>query len=181
MPAACSRRDRRRRCGNWAGPKPCTNPAWMMPSSRSSSRREIARSHRTAPLRRRREHRSPMKRAASASKSNAWAMKLRRIRALVMKETRQVVRDPSSIAMGVVLPLILILLFGYGLSLDVKNVPIAVVIEESSNEAMELMASFQLSAYFKPQISQSMVLAQQLLLEQKVDGIVRIPSDFLRQ
>ena len=39
-------------------------------------------------------------------------------------------RDPSSIAIGVVLPLILILLFGYGLSLDVKNVPIAIVIED---------------------------------------------------
>jgi ABC-2 type transport system permease protein len=113
--------------------------------------------------------------------TNSWTAKLRRVRALVRKETLQVVRDPSSIAIGIVLPLILILLFGYGLSLDVKNVPLAVVIEETSNEAMELMASFQLSAYFKPQISQSMVLAQQLLLEQKVDGIVRIPSDFLRQ
>jgi ABC-2 type transport system permease protein len=113
--------------------------------------------------------------------TNSWTAKLRRVRALVRKETLQVVRDPSSIAIGIVLPLILILLFGYGLSLDVKNVPLAVVIEETSDEAMELMASFQLSAYFKPQISQSMVLAQQLLLEQKVDGIVRIPSDFLRQ
>ena len=119
--------------------------------------------------------------AETSEATNSWSAKMRRIRALVRKETLQVVRDPSSIAMGIVLPLILILLFGYGLSLDVKNVPIAVVIEESSNEAMELMASFQLSAYFKPQISQSMVLAQQLLLEQKVDGIVRIPSDFLRQ
>jgi ABC-2 type transport system permease protein len=113
--------------------------------------------------------------------TNSWTAKLRRVRALVRKETLQVVRDPSSIAIGIVLPLILILLFGYGLSLDVKNVPLAVVIEETSNEAMELMASFQLSAYFKPQISQSMVIAQQLLIEQKVDGIVRIPSDFLRQ
>jgi ABC-2 type transport system permease protein len=113
--------------------------------------------------------------------TDSWTAKLRRVRALVRKETLQMVRDPSSIAIGIVLPLILILLFGYGLSLDVKNVPLAVVIEETSDEAMELMASFQLSAYFKPQISQSMVLAQQLLLEQKVDGIVRIPSDFLRQ
>src|ERR1022692_669547 len=115
--------------------------------------------------------------ADTAGHQSAWPAKLRRIRALVRKETYQVLRDPSSIAMGIVLPMILILLFGYGLSLDVKNVPLAVVIEETSNEAMELMASFQLSAYFKPQISQSMVLAQQLLLEQKVDGIVRIPSD----
>ena len=81
-----------------------------------------------------------MKRAASTSSSNTWAQKLRRIRALVVKETRQVVRDPSSIAMGVVLPLILILLFGYGLSLDVKNVPIAVVMEYPGPEAIELAA-----------------------------------------
>jgi len=113
--------------------------------------------------------------------TNSWSAKLRRIRALVRKETYQLLRDPSSIAIGVVLPLILILLFGYGLSLDVKNVPLAVVIDETSDEAIELIASFQLSPYFQPQISRSMVLAQQLLLEQKVDGIVRIPSDFVRQ
>jgi len=113
--------------------------------------------------------------------TNSWSAKLRRIRALVRKETYQVLRDPSSIAMGVVLPLILILLFGYGLSLDVKNVPLAVVIDVSSDEAIELTASFQLSAYFRPLILRSMPVAQQLLLQEKVDGIVRIPSDFVRQ
>ena len=122
-----------------------------------------------------------MKRAASASSSNTWVQKLRRIRALVMKETRQIVRDPSSIAMGVVLPLILILLFGYGLSLDVKNVPIAVVIEYPVPEAMELAAGFQLSPYFHPTIVRSMPSAQSLLLEHQVDGIVRIPADFSRR
>jgi ABC-2 type transport system permease protein len=106
--------------------------------------------------------------------------KLRRIRALVWKETHQVMRDPSSIAIGVVLPLILILLFGYGLSLDVRNVPIALVIEQPTPEAMELAASFQLSPYFQPQLMQAMPLAQRLLLEHAVDGIVRIPADFSR-
>jgi ABC-2 type transport system permease protein len=123
----------------------------------------------------------PMKRAASASSSNTWAMKLRRVRALVVKETRQVVRDPSSIAIGAVLPLILILLFGYGLSLDVKNVPIAVVIEYPGPEAIELAAGFQLSPYFHPTVTRSMPSAQDLLLEHQVDGIVRIPADFSRR
>jgi ABC-2 type transport system permease protein len=117
---------------------------------------------------------------ASASTSNAWRSKLRRVRALVRKETHQVVRDPSSIAIGVVLPLILILLFGYGLSLDVKNVPIAVVIEQPTPEAMELAAGFQLSSYFHPQMTRSMPPAQEMLLEHRVDGIVRIPADFSR-
>jgi ABC-2 type transport system permease protein len=112
--------------------------------------------------------------------SNAWRPKLRRIRALVRKEGYQVVRDPSSIAIGVVLPLILILLFGYGLSLDVKNVPIAVVIEVPSAQASELAASFQLSPFFHPQLMRSMALAQRLLLEHQINGIVHFPAEFER-
>jgi ABC-2 type transport system permease protein len=118
--------------------------------------------------------------AASRSMTSPWHSKLRRIRALVWKETHQVVRDPSSIAIGVVLPLILILLFGYGLSLDVRNVPLAVVIEQPSPEALELAAGFQLSPYFHPRLLRAMPPAQQLLLEHAVDGIVRIPADFAR-
>jgi len=118
--------------------------------------------------------------AASRSASSAWRSKLRRVRALVWKETHQIMRDPSSIAIGVVLPLILILLFGYGLSLDVKNVPIALVIEAPTGEAMDLAAGFQLSPYFHPQITQSMPTAEQLLLRHAVDGIVLIPADFSR-
>jgi len=44
----------------------------------------------------------------------------RRLAALTRKETWQLLRDPSSIAIGVLLPIILILIFGYGLSLDVR-------------------------------------------------------------
>src|ERR1035441_382202 len=115
--------------------------------------------------------------ADTAGHQSSWPAKLRRIRALVRKETYQVLRDPSSIAIGVVLPLILILLFGYGLSLDVKNVPLALVMDDASSDANELAGSFELSPCFRPQISRSMPVAQQLLLEQKVDGIVRIQSD----
>jgi ABC-2 type transport system permease protein len=106
--------------------------------------------------------------------------RLRRVIALVIKETRQVMRDPSSIAIGVVMPLILILLFGYGLSLDVKNVPIALVVEETSPTAMELVAGFQLSPYFNAQITHSQPPAERMMLEQSVDAIVRIPADFAR-
>lgn len=121
-----------------------------------------------------------MKKVTPMAGSNAWPAKVRRIRALVLKETHQVVRDPSSIAIGAVLPLILILLFGYGLSLDVKNVPIAVVIEYPTPEAIELAAGFRLSPYFHPTMTRSMPPAQHLLLEHQVDGIVRIPADFSR-
>ena len=90
------------------------------------------------------------------------------------------VRDPSSIAIGVVLPVLLILLFGYGLSLDVRHVPVAVVVEDPSPEARELAARFQLSPYFDVQLLTAMPLAQELMLARKVDGIVRIRPDFAR-
>jgi ABC-2 type transport system permease protein len=107
--------------------------------------------------------------------------RLRRIAALVRKEGRQVIRDPSSIAIGVVLPVILVLLFGYGLSLDVLNVPVAVVLEDTSPAAVDLAAGFQMSPYFSAQLMTSMPQAQELMLDRKVDGIVRIRSDFSRR
>ena len=115
------------------------------------------------------------------SKRGSVSGKGQRVWSLVKKESRQVVRDPSSIAIGIVLPVVLILLFGYGLSLDVMNAPVAVVLEDSSPDATEVAASFQLSPYFDAELLTSMVRAQQLMLARKVDAIVRIRPDFTRQ
>jgi pyoluteorin transport system permease protein len=110
-----------------------------------------------------------------------WLPKLRRIAALVRKEARQMVRDPSTIAVGVVLPVVLILLFGFGLSLDVKNVPLAVVLEDSSAPARNLLASFALSPYFHPQVVRAPQAAERLMIDGTVDAILTIPADFARR
>jgi ABC-2 type transport system permease protein len=107
--------------------------------------------------------------------------KLRRILALVRKETRQMMRDPATIAVGIVMPVMLILLFGFGLSLDVKNVPLAVVLEENSAPAENLLAALALSPYFRPQIVYSPQAAERLMLAGSVDGILTIPPDFARR
>ncbi len=109
------------------------------------------------------------------------AAKTRRVLALIRKEGRQMVRDPSSFALGVVLPLMLILLFGYAMSLDVKHVPIAVVLEDGSTQGAEIAASFQLSSYFETRITRSMAEAQREMLTGEIDGIVRVPADFGRR
>lgn len=108
----------------------------------------------------------------------AWAL---RVRALLWKETRQVWRDPSSIAIGIVMPVMLILLFGYGLSLDVKDVPIAVVLEAPSPEATDLASAYDLSPYFVARTTTSMQEARQWMLERRVDAIVRLRPDFARR
>ena len=118
---------------------------------------------------------------SSPSVSSWSANKTRLVWSLVKKEARQVVRDPSSIAIGIVLPVILILLFGYGLSLDVTNTPVAVVLEDTSPAATDLAASFRLSRYFDARLMTSMPEARELMLARKVDGIVRIRPDFGRR
>jgi len=122
-----------------------------------------------------------MSTASSPSVSSWSANKTRRVWSLVKKEARQVVRDPSSIAIGIVMPVVLILLFGYGLSLDVTNAPVAVVLEDTSPAATELAASFRLSPYFDARLMTSMREARDLMLARKVDGIVRIRPDFGRR
>jgi ABC-2 type transport system permease protein len=112
---------------------------------------------------------------------NKWSGKLRRIRALTLKETRQVLRDPSSIAIGIVFPLMMILLFGYGMSLDVTKISVAVVDEDASSDSIALIGAFRLSPYFKVTLAHSMAEANTVLLDQGVDGVLRIPSNFSRR
>lgn len=59
-------------------------------------------------------------------------MNLHRFLALCHKEFCQMLRDPSSFLIGIVIPLMLIILMGSGLSLDVKDLPVAVALEDSS-------------------------------------------------
>ena len=110
-----------------------------------------------------------------------WLAKLRRVRALTVKETRQIVRDPSSVAIGIVFPMVMIILFGYGLSLDVTRVSVAVVDQDASAESIALVGAFRLSTYFTVTPVHSLRAATTLVMERKVDGALVIPSDFTRR
>ncbi len=103
-----------------------------------------------------------------------------RFRGFLRKETLQIRRDPSSILLAIVLPLALLFLFGYGVSLDAKDVPVALVIDRPGQTADDLAARFELSPYFLPTRVSTMHDAEELLREGKVDGIVRVRAEFTR-
>jgi len=102
----------------------------------------------------------------------------RRLFALVRKEVRQLVRDRSNLALGIALPAVLILVFGYGISLDVTHAPVAVVLEDVSPAAHDAIAGLMFTPYLAPVLVGSMVDAEDLMRRREVDAIVRIPSDF---
>lgn len=102
----------------------------------------------------------------------------RRLRGLMRKEALQIVRDPSSITIAFVLPVVLLFLFGYGVSLDARDVPLAVVLEDSSPQANDFLASLSNSPYFEPRVVRSRPPARRALLAGRVDGIVVLRADF---
>lgn len=105
---------------------------------------------------------------------------LRRFSALLRKELRQMLRDRSNLAVGLLLPVVLILLFGYGLSFDVKNVPLAVVLEDQSPTAREVLKGLEGSPYLTPQWLTDMPAAQTSMRSGQAKGILRVPREFSR-
>ncbi|HEX8986866.1 MAG TPA: ABC transporter permease [Rhodocyclaceae bacterium] len=104
-----------------------------------------------------------------------------RLSGLLRKEFLQIVRDPSSIAIAFLMPIFLLILFGYGVSLDADHVPVAVVAEAPSRDSADFIAELQGSHYFVPQVMTSMPAAEHALLKGDVRGIVRLRADFSRQ
>lgn len=101
-----------------------------------------------------------------------------RLRAMIRKESLQILRDPSSVAIAFVLPVVLLLLFGYGVSLDAKHVRVALVIEQADENTASFSGAFQHSEYFLPVSYQNIQQAERALQAHEVDGIVWLRDDF---
>jgi ABC-2 type transport system permease protein len=105
----------------------------------------------------------------------------RRLRALTVKETRQLLRDKSNLMVGLFLPVVLILIFGYGLSFDVRNAPVGIVSQDTSPTARDVVAGFYLSPYFTVTELHSMADARRLMRAGKIEAIVYLQTDFSRR
>lgn len=101
-----------------------------------------------------------------------------RIFALTRKESRQLLRDKSNLAVGLLLPIVLILLFGYGLSLDLSQGRVAVVVEQHSPQANQMIAGLTATPYLKTTAYPTFIDAQQALAKNQTDAIVIFPPDF---
>ena len=104
-----------------------------------------------------------------------------RLFGLVYKEALQIIRDPSSIAIAFVLPIILLLLFGYGVSLDAKHVPLGLVIEAPSPKTADFAAALSHSEYFNVIRLQDRNKAITAMLSGRINGIIVLRSDFARK
>jgi len=76
-------------------------------------------------------------------------MSLRRMLVMARKEVLQIIRDSRSLMIVIVMPVVLVLLFGYGVNLDLKGMPVYVLDRDGSQQSQDLLKRFQASEYFK--------------------------------
>jgi len=89
-----------------------------------------------------------------------------------------VVRDPSAILIAFVLPITLLFLFAFAVSLDIRDVRLGVVLESDATEAQSLAAAFAATRYFAVTPARDRREIEPLLVTGKVHGMVVIPQDF---
>jgi ABC-2 type transport system permease protein len=118
---------------------------------------------------------------AAAPGSPPFSLFRQRFIALLRKELRQMLRDRSTLAVGLLLPFALILLFGYGLSFDVKHAPVAVVLEDTSPATRQVTAGLGGTPYLAPVWTPRMDEAVGMMRDGRVGAIVRVPVDFPRR
>lgn len=106
-------------------------------------------------------------------------MNVSRIAAVTEKETKDILRDPITVAIALLMPLIMLFLFGYAISLDVDRVPIGVLDQDRTSASRTLAERFTSSSYF--QLRQSFISAveaETALQRNKVRMALVIPSGF---
>jgi len=106
---------------------------------------------------------------------------VRRLVAVVVKEIRQVRRDPFSLGMLIALPAFMLVLYGFALNFDVRHVRLAVQDRDQSARSRELVAAFTNSTYFDRVASVEPGADLDALLERRVArAVLVIPEGYAR-
>jgi ABC-2 type transport system permease protein len=103
-----------------------------------------------------------------------------RMRGLLRKELKHVVRDPSSILIAFLMPVVLLLVSGFGLSFDAYHLPIAVVVTAPEEAARGMLQAMDASPYLSVQRATSEHAAEAALTAGHVRGILVIREDVVQ-
>ncbi len=102
----------------------------------------------------------------------------RRLLALCRKETLQILRDPSSNIIAFILPVVMLFIFGYGISFDASALKVGLVLEDSSPEARHFAENLYGSPYLDVLTTREGQSMSRALTEGRVRGFIIIRPDF---
>jgi len=105
----------------------------------------------------------------------------RRFAAMLVKESRQILRDPSTFAIAFILPILLIFLFGYGVNLDTARLRVGLAVQDDGQAARSLAASYRHSRWFLVDRAGVVGDMKRQVIAGELRGIIVIPDGFSRQ
>ena len=94
------------------------------------------------------------------------------VKALTIKETRQIFRDRRSLILGIIFPLILIVMFGQGITFDIRSIRLGVVADTPNEVSAQVTASLQANQSFETAVFRSSQEAMQALKGFDVEGLL---------
>lgn len=107
-------------------------------------------------------------------------MNLKRVGILVRKEFLQIAEDRSIILMVTLLPVMLVIIYGFALRLDAKPVSLCIVDQDQSAISIELQEAICGSEYFSVSVVPTLQAGRELLFSDQVKSLLIIPDDFAK-
>ena len=105
-----------------------------------------------------------------------------RLAAVIEKESREILRDPVTVGIALLMPLMMLFLFGYAISLDIDDVPMGVVDRDRTPASRALAQRFVASGYFRLAADYtSAAAAEDGLQRGRIRLALVIPSGFARR
>ncbi|MFQ5536949.1 MAG: ABC transporter permease [Gemmatimonadota bacterium] len=103
-----------------------------------------------------------------------------RLLAMARKEWLQLKRDPRSMILAFVLPIFLLLFFGYAITWDVDDLPLAVVDRDATPQSRDLAQALAASGYFRLTYVPTVAEGEEMLISRAVRGVLHIPPSYTR-
>ncbi|MCP4148461.1 MAG: ABC transporter permease [bacterium] len=111
---------------------------------------------------------------------------MKRIKAVIVKEFAHILRDPTSLAIVFMMPVIMILIYGYAMNFDLERVDAGVIDYSGGEYSKKLVKKFSNNRYFvvrdlKAEFSEPLKEGEKLLRAGKLNEVIIIPADFSRK
>lgn len=105
----------------------------------------------------------------------------RRLRALFVKEMKQIARDPAVFLITFIVPIVLLVIFGFGVSLDTSRMRVGVAVQDDGAAALSLSQAYRNSRWFDVTMARHVAPLRPMMVNNRIRGIIVIPSDFSRR
>jgi len=104
---------------------------------------------------------------------------MHKLKFIALKEVRHILRDPRSLIIAVLMPIMMTFLYGYAINLDIKNIKLSIIDLDQTSTSRDLAGRFYNSGYFiKPSVQADIANPEEILKKGEAVGVLIIQQGF---